>query len=230
MNHPRPEMQADNEAALSGGGPGRNLLWRALQPPFWLFCHSWLRLRICGRENIDNSRGGLLLINHQSYLDPMLVAVELTRPVSYLARDSLFRVPIVSFILRRTHVTPISREAVRGGSIRTALDRLERGFLVGIFPEGTRSSGDEVAPFRSGFLALARRTRQPIYPVGLAGADHAMPRGSWFIRPATIGVAYGKPFTAEEALDFRGASDRDSLAEFARARVAECQQTAASLL
>jgi 1-acyl-sn-glycerol-3-phosphate acyltransferase len=208
----------------------RNLLWRLLHPPFWIFCHTWLRLSITGKEHIDDARGGLLLVNHQSFLDPMLVAVELSRPVSYLARDSLFKVPIVSWILRRTHVIPMSREAFRGGSIRAAMDRLEEGFLVGIFPEGTRSSGNAVGKFRGGFLSFARRTSQPVYPVGIAGADQAMPRGAWLIRPARIGVAIGQPFTADEVALLHEAGHSAEAADFARSRVAECQQLAASLI
>jgi 1-acyl-sn-glycerol-3-phosphate acyltransferase len=124
--------------------PSGTFLWRMLHWPFSFFCCTWVRVRTQGQEHIDNSKGGLFLINHQSFLDPLLVAVKLTRPVSYLARDNLFRIPILGWILRHTHVIPISREAARGGSIRVAVERLEAGFLVGLFPEGTRSTDDEV--------------------------------------------------------------------------------------
>lgn len=208
----------------------RTLFWRVAQILFGLFCRSWLRLAVSGREHIDDARGGLLLVNHQSFLDPMLVAVLLNRPVAYVARDSLFRVPVIGAILRITHVIPISREAVRGGSIRTALERLDEGFLVGIFPEGTRSSGDTVHHFRAGFLALARRSTQPIYPVGIAGADRALPRSAWFIRPVRIRIVYGPAFNADVVSRFRDDPDNEALAEFAREQVAECQRAAAALL
>lgn len=221
-------------AAAASGSPQavlqRNWLWRLLQPPFWLFCRSWLRLNATGQEHLDHTRGGLLLINHQSFLDPMLAAVLLQRPVSYLARDSLFRVPIVGWILRRTYVIPISREAVRGGSIRTALERLEAGFLVGIFPEGRRESGNTVRAFRPGFLALARRTTQPIYPVAIAGADQALPRGGRMIRPCRIQIVYGPPLTDAERRQFLQEHDDAVLAELARQKVADCHQQALALL
>lgn len=207
-----------------------SLLWRILRVPFWLFCHVWIRLHVTGQENIDKKRGGLFLINHQSFLDPLLVAVFLGRPVSFLARDSLFRVPIIGFILRKTHVIPISREAARGGSIRVALERLENGFLVGIFPEGTRSDNADVNRFRPGFLALLRRSNQPIYPVGVVGANRVMPRGAWWIRPGRVDVAFGKPFSADELQQFHQNSDDSALCELARSRVSECtaMATAAS--
>jgi 1-acyl-sn-glycerol-3-phosphate acyltransferase len=207
-----------------------NWIWRMLHPPVWLFCRLWFRIRADGVQHLDHTRGGLLLINHQSFLDPILAAVLLSRPVSYLARDSLFKVPCLGWLLRRTHVIPISRESVRGGSIRTGVERLEEGFLVGIFPEGTRSSLDSVNAFRPGFLALVRRTDQPIYPVAIAGANRAFPRGAWFIRPRRIQIVYGPPFSAEECEQLRQGTDDKALAEMARQKVVACHQQAMSLI
>jgi 1-acyl-sn-glycerol-3-phosphate acyltransferase len=198
-----------------------NLLWRTLHWPCWLLCRMWLRVSCSGMENIDHTKGGLLLVNHQSFLDPLLAAVSLTRPVSYLARDSLFKLPVLGWLLRRTYVIPISREAARGGSIRAAVERLEQGFLIGIFPEGTRSSGAEVRAFRPGFLAMVRRTSQPVYPVGIFGSGRAMPRGAWFIRPGQIRIVYGTPFTPEELARLQSGDDA-VFCEIARQRVSEC--------
>lgn len=204
--------------------PNPNWLWRLIRVPFWLFCKSWVRLHVVGREHIDSNRGGLFLINHQSFLDPLFVAVFLGRPVSYLARDSLFRVPVIGWILRKTHVIPISREAARGGSIRIALERLESGFLVGIFPEGTRTHDGEVADFRPGFLALARRTQQPIYPVGIVGADRVMPRDSKWIRPGRVDVVFGPPFSPDELQQLHESEDDKALCLMARNKVEGCTQ------
>lgn len=205
-------------------------LWRMLFWPVYVFCSSWIRVRTQGQEHIDRGRGGLFLINHQSFLDPLLVAVMLTRPVCYLARDNLFRIPILGWILRNTHVIPISRVAARGGSIRFAIEQIEAGFLVGIFPEGTRSPDDEVRSFRPGFIAVVRRTTQPIYPVGIAGFNRIMPRGAWFIRPGRVQVVYGPPLTADEVCQFQTGRDDAALCELARSRVAECAKLAAEML
>ncbi len=202
-----------------------HLLWRILHWPVGAFCSLWLRFSGSGFDNIDNTRGGLLLINHQSFLDPVLAAVLLTRPVSYLARDSLFKVPVLGWLLRHTYVMPISREAARGGSIRLAVERIEQGYLVGVFPEGTRSSGDDVKAFRPGFLAMVRRINHPVYPVGLSGSDQAMPKGAWFIRPKRIHIVYGKPFTPDE-LARLASGDDDGFLELAHKRVSDCTAAA----
>ena len=208
----------------------RNLLWRTLQPPVALWCRIWLRLRVQGLEHLDPRRGGMFLINHQSYLDPVLVAVLMNRPICYLARDSLFRIPVLGWFLRRTQVIPISRESVRAGSIREALERLEQGYLVGIFPEGTRSSGDTVKTFRPGFLALVRRTGQPVYPVAIAGADRVLPRGAWFIRPRPVRIVYGPALTVDELQLLNSSGDDRVLAELARGKVAVCHAQALAQL
>jgi 1-acyl-sn-glycerol-3-phosphate acyltransferase len=205
------------------------LLWRLLHWPFWIFCRVWLRVSVSGKERLDPSRGGLMLINHQSYLDPLIVAVMLTRPVSFLARDNLFRIPILGWILRTTWVIPISREATRSGSIRTAVERLEKGFLVGMFPEGTRSSGPSVRPLRPGFLAVARRTDQPVYPVGISGTDRALPRGAWFIRPVRIQVVYGSPLSADEREQLQREDDESVLCRLLQTRVSDCVRQAEEL-
>jgi 1-acyl-sn-glycerol-3-phosphate acyltransferase len=177
--------------------PRRAILWLLIHAVLYLPFRLWCRTVVIGRENIDNTRGGIFIVNHQSFLDPLFVGVRLTRPLAYLARDSLFRIPFIGWICRQTHVIPISRTAFRGSSIRTAMDRLKQGFLVGIYPEGTRSSG---APkeFRPGFLSLVRRAEVPVYPVAVVGADRAMPRNAWFIRPVRVTVVYGKALTAEQ--------------------------------
>ncbi len=210
-------MQPLNHSAV----PRASLLWRLCHWPIWLIAKLWLRTTCSGLENLDHTRGGLFLINHQSHLDPLLAAVLLRRPVSYLARDSLFKIPVLGWVLRRSHVIPISREAFRSGSIRQALESMEEGFLVGIFPEGTRSHNSELLPFRPGFLALMRRTNQPVYPVGVSGSRRAFPRGAWFIRPARIHITYGKPFTPEELQQLETGDDA-AFCELARQRVAEC--------
>lgn len=207
----------------------RNLVWRILHVATSLFTHSWLRLTVTGRENIDDTRGGILVFNHQSFVDPLLAAVRLDRPVSYLARDGLFVIPVIGWILRKTYVIPLSRSAFRGSSVRTAVERLEDGFLVGIFPEGTRTPDGEVKKFRPGFLSLVRRGDVPVYPVGIAGADKALPRGAWFIRSVRVTIVYGEPLSSDECEHLRTGKNEGALTELVRQRVVECHTRAAEL-
>jgi 1-acyl-sn-glycerol-3-phosphate acyltransferase len=158
----------------------------------------WLQYRARGNEQLAGYRGLLFVVNHQSFLDPLLVGLPLRRPVSFLARDSLFRVPLVGWILRHTYVLPINRESASASSIRRVLARLHSGCWVGIFPEGTRSSDGRLGDLKPGFLALLRRAEVPVCPVGIAGAHAAFGRGKRFLHRASVRVVFGKPLMSAE--------------------------------
>lgn len=205
----------------------RNVTWRVCQFVLQnIFCF-WLQYRARGHEQLQESPGALLLANHQSYLDPLLVGLPLQRPVSFLARDSLFRVPVVGWILRQTYVMPINRDAASTASIRDCLRRLEQGYLVGIFPEGTRTSDGNLGELKPGFVAIVRRTDRPIIPIGIAGAFEALPRGAWWLRPARVRVVFGAPIERSELEPLLGKDRESELLELIRTRIAACCASAA---
>lgn len=174
----------------------RNWLWYSLQCLLQGVFVIWLRFRARGLERLPDS-GALLLANHQSFLDPLLVGVSLSRPVSFLARDSLFRVPGIGWLLRQTYVMSIRRESAGAESIRESVRRLQHGYYVGIFPEGTRTVDGQLGVIKPGFQLICRRAGVPIVPVGIAGAYRALPRGAWWVRPTPVRVVYGTPISAE---------------------------------
>lgn len=221
-----PVSESKDDSLPQGRRSGRSLMWFIVHVVVYLPLRLWCRTRAVGRENLDPKCGGILLVNHQSFFDPLFVTVRLSRAVSFLARDTLFRIPFLSFILRTTFVIPISRTAFRGGSIRTALDRLAAGYLVGIFPEGTRSAGVP-KKFRPGFLSLARRTEVPVYPVAIVGADRLLPKGSWFPRPGAVTIVYGEPLNEEERAHLSNADDDNAVAEMMRDKVRALYETVA---
>lgn len=186
----------------------------------------WLRYRARGVEKIPQQGGGLFLMNHQSFLDPLLVGLPLSRPVSYLARDSLFRIPVVGWILRNTYVMSINRESAGTASLKQAINRMRHGFLVGVFPEGTRTRDGSIGPMKPGFLALIRRAKPTVYPVGIAGANEALPRHALFLRPRRVCVVFGDPFTAEEIERLSQRGHEDEMLEQVKRRIFECQQQA----
>lgn len=204
----------------------RNIVWLAIQFTLRLVFLLWLRYQCRGLHNVPRSGGGLVLVNHQSFLDPLLVGLPLQRPVSYLARDTLFPIPLVGWVLRKTYVMPINRDAASTASIREALQRMQHGFLVGIFPEGTRCIDGEVGEFKPGFVSLIRRLNLPVYPVGVAGAHEAMPRGGLRLLPRPVRVVFGKPLTREDLDHLCVKGQEDALVEFARSAVVACQQEA----
>ena len=203
----------------------RNWVWFSLQQICQVLFTVWFRYRAYGIENLPES-GALLLINHQSFLDPLMVGMPLRRPVSYIARENLFRIPILGYLIRNTYVMPISRESAGTESIRESVRRLEHGFLVGIFPEGTRSQDGQLRDMKPGFVALVRRASVPVIPVGVAGAFEAFPRGAWFPRPSKIRIVYGRPLDPTRLAELCQKGREADLVELSSVAIQECLDTA----
>lgn len=200
----------------------RNWVWLTIQFFMsWLFA-LFLRFRARGLENVPAAGGALLIANHQSFLDPLLVGVALQRPVSYVARDSLFRIPLVGWVVRNTYVIPINRDAASADTIREAVRRMHHGFLLGVFPEGTRSADGTIGEIKPGFIALARRGKLPIIPIGISGAHRAMPRGKLKLFFRNVRIVYGQPIPAEEVSELARKGNEDQFVEFIRTKVQAC--------
>jgi len=205
----------------------RNWVWRSFQLLMQNVFVFAFRYRIRGAEQLPDG-GALLLMNHQSFIDPLVVAVSFQRPVSYLARHNLFSVPLIGTILRNAYVIPIRRNAASTESIRAAIERLKQGYYVGLFPEGTRSQDGLLHEMKPGFLAIVRRASVPIIPIGIAGAGTAYPRGVVFIRPRTVRVVVGQPFSAEEVREYCEAGKEAELMADIRFHLEQAMQSARS--
>lgn len=176
------------------------------------------RVRFSGRENIPATGGVLVVCNHQSHFDPPLVGIGCRRPMSYVARETLFSFRPFGWYLRTVNAFPIDRDGLGLNGIKEALKRLKRGEMVLIFPEGTRTSDGEMAPFRPGFTALAARSNAAILPAAVDGAYQAWPRTKKFPGFGRISVHFGKPIPHSE---IAGRDERELLAEIEN-RVREC--------
>lgn len=223
---PRTPAAASRRADRTPDPYRRNWLWFSCQVVLRLVFTVWLRYRARGVEKIPRTGGALFLINHQSFLDPLLVGLPLNRPVSYLARDTLFSLPVIGWILRHTYVLPIDRDSAGTGSLRVAIERMRRGFLVGIFPEGTRTPDGGVGDFKPGFVALVRRAKAPVYPIGIAGAFEAFPRKLSRMKLSRVRVVFGDPFTPEEIERLASRGREAEFVEMVRKRVIACQREA----
>lgn len=208
----------------------RNVVWWSFQCVLRVVFTVWLRYRARGVERIPTSGGGLILSNHQSFLDPLLIGLPLQRPVSFLARDSLFRIPVIGWILKHTYVMPLNREAASTAAIRETIRRMEAGYLVGVFPEGTRSADGEVGELKPGFAALLRRSDLPVYPVGIAGANRAFGRHSLLLKPYRVCVVFGAPLPQDDIARLRQKGREAELISAVKAQIEACQQEAEAWL
>jgi 1-acyl-sn-glycerol-3-phosphate acyltransferase len=160
------------------------------------------RVRVVGREHVPETGGALVLSNHQSHLDPVLIGLACDRRLNYLARESLFGFPPFRWLINSLDAIPIDREGLGLAGLKETLRRLKQGEMVLIFPEGTRTRDGQVAAFKPGFGLLAKRTAVPLVPVAIEGAYLAWPRRRLLPAPATIHIRFGEPLLPEQAVVF----------------------------
>lgn len=155
--------------------------------------------RYFGTPRVPRTGGVLLASNHQSNLDPVLVAVALDRPIHFLARDTLFSIPGFGALIRALNAFPVRRATADLEAMREALRRLKAGAPVLMFPEGTRTSNGEIGPVHAGVVLLAARAGVPIVPVVVDGSFEAWPRKQTFPRPHRLRVLFGDPIPVPSA-------------------------------
>ena len=180
------------------------------------------RYRSSGLDNVQPNGGGLVLSNHQSQFDPVLVGLACDRRLNFLARKTLFRFPPFRWLINSLDAIPIDRDGTGLGGLKETLKRLKQQELVLIFPEGTRTSDGEVAPLKPGFVAIARRAAVPLYPVGVDGAFQAWPRTQKFPGRAIIHVVYGPPLLPQELERYND----DALVAEMQSRIRACHAAA----
>jgi len=220
-------MEKDETASRRLPDPASpSFAWRLAQRLLQIMFVGWTQLRIRGREHIPRTRGGLVISNHQSFLDPVMLQVALPRPVSFLARDTLFRFWVLKYLFRLSFVFPLKREATSTATIRGAVARMKHGFLVGMFPEGTRTRDGLVGEFKPGFIALVRRAKLPVYPVGIAGSNRAMPRIKFGFYRKQITMVYGKPLSYDELEPLCHKGNEKACVQFVKNRIEECHRQA----
>lgn len=127
-----------------------------------------VRLETRGRENIPAEGGVVLCCNHISLLDPPLLGTPLKRKIHYMAKEELFRVPLIGPLINRLGAYPVKRSGVSKDSIKRSLDLLRQGNMIGIFPEGTRKAPTDAAGKR-GAATLALKTNATLIPAAIIG-------------------------------------------------------------
>jgi 1-acyl-sn-glycerol-3-phosphate acyltransferase len=140
----------------------------------------------------------IIASNHASFIDPPLVGSGVKRAIHYLARESLFRFPVVGWVLRRWQAVPVDREGGGARGLKAILDRLLAGGAIILFPEGTRTRDGKLQPARSGIGLTVIKSAAPIIPVRVFGTFEAYGRHIRFPRPRRIAVKYGLPMRFEQ--------------------------------
>ncbi len=179
------------------------LFYGVVKNAAWLALRLLLGLRVLGAEKMPRNGGVLVVLNHQSHLDVMLVGASLPRHVVYLARATLFKNRLFGWFIRMLNAVPLKQSGADTAAIRAALEQLERGRVVLIFPEGTRTEDGGMRPFKRGVWLLLSRAKCPVLPVGIDGAFDAWPRGRGsprLLSGCRVEMQIGEPIDAASLL------------------------------
>jgi 1-acyl-sn-glycerol-3-phosphate acyltransferase len=180
---------------------------------FRLLFATYFRWKIFSRENVPVAGPVILASNHASFLDPPLVGSALPREINYLARESLFRFPVVGAILRSWNSVPVDRDGGSPSGLRNILNRLQKGGGIILFPEGTRTRDGKLQPARSGIGLTVIKTNAPVVPVRVFGTYEAYGRHMKIPLPRRVIVKYGKPMLFQKLREEAKVCSKDRVKE-----------------
>jgi 1-acyl-sn-glycerol-3-phosphate acyltransferase len=159
---------------------------------------TYFRARFIGAEHVPKAGGVILAANHASYLDPPVVGSGLDRDINYLARQSLFRFPLIGRLLVSWNSVPVDRDGGGARGLKNILERLLGGAGIILFPEGTRSRDGKLQPAQAGIGLVVAKSDAPVVPVHVFGSHVAWGRNQKIPLPKRITVRYGEPMRFEK--------------------------------
>lgn len=166
---------------------------RAILRAVFLF----LGLKVEGLENLPQDGAVIVAANHVSNWDPIMIGVAVNRPIHFMAKAELFNNIILGKVLTALHAFKVRRGSADRHAIRHALQILEEGHVLGIFPEGTRNKTGEELKAQTGVAFIALRSGSPVVPIACVGSKHTFLLG-WF-RPLQVKI--GEPITMDAYQD-----------------------------
>jgi len=172
------------------------LLYIIAKIKFLIIFKLFFRLKVTGQRNMPQDGPFIIVANHSSLLDPVILGVSVRPKVIFVAAAYLFEIRWLGYLLRKANSIPIHRENNTNNikSIKQALKILQRGGVLGIFPEGGVDRQKDDLPIKAGAAYLATKVGVPIVPIKIKGADKVLPRGAKFIRSLNkIEVEIKKP-------------------------------------
>ncbi len=147
-------------------------------------------------ENVPLNGPAIIAANHMSNWDPMLISCFVMRPVGYMAKEELFKVPLLGQALKSFHSFPVKRGASDFAAIKVALNKLREGECMGMFPEGHRSKDGKLQKAATGVALIAAKSKAPVIPTAIINTDKIFKVGSFLPK---LEVIYGEPLYFETA-------------------------------
>lgn len=172
---------------------------------------TYYRVKRVGLKSFPREGPLILVSNHISYIDPLLIGLTFPRQIAWMMLESIYRRPVINYICRRTSVIPVKRDARDLQAVRQAIGVVEKGQVLGLFPEGRMSRDGRLQSFLGhGAALISLKTGAPVLPTAIEGSSNSFPPEGRFPRPAKIVVKYGSLLSFSKR---KGKLDREMVTE-----------------
>lgn len=161
----------------------------------------YFRGQVYGAEHVPRSGPLIVVANHASDFDPPILSCSVRRPVSYMAKEELFKVPVLKQAIRLYGAYPVKRGSADRSAIREALKQLDQGWAVGIFLQGTRTADGRIPNSKIGAALIAAKAQVPLLPVSLWGTHRIFAKGSKIPRYVPLTIRIGEPIAPPTSTD-----------------------------
>jgi 1-acyl-sn-glycerol-3-phosphate acyltransferase len=158
-----------------------------------------VRVKTVGLEQLNASRTYVFMSNHVSNIDPPLLLPRIPGRTSVMAKQELFKIPILGKAMRMASLVPVNRGDRDAGisAVRAATEVVRRGIHMTIYVEGHRSFDGKLLSFKKGPFYLAEECHVPVVPITISGTHYVMPKGRFAIKPGTVTLTFHEPIQPE---------------------------------
>lgn len=163
------------------------LKWTVVSP----LLHTYFRIKIYGAEKVPHSGGLVAVSNHASYFDPPILSNCVGRPVAFMAKEELFKIPLFKQGIELYGAYPVKRSTSDRTALRAAITAIESGWIAAIFLQGTRSADGKITDPKRGAAWIAAQAQVPILPISLGGTEKILTKGSVLPKPVPLTVRIG---------------------------------------
>ena len=164
----------------------RLIKWSIVSPIFY----TYFRGQIYGAEKVPQSGSYIIVSNHASNLDPPLIGIATRRPIAFMAKEELFKIPGLKTLITLCGAYPVKRDASDLAAIKSAMKSINQGWLAGVFLEGTRTKDGKINDPKLGAALIAAKTQTPLIPVSISGTEKPN-TDSKIILPKPIIIRFG---------------------------------------
>lgn len=180
-------MEGKNREPLASLALYHLLKWSVVSPAL----HTYFRLKIYGAEKVPQSGGLIAVSNHASYFDPPILSNCVGRPVAFMAKEELFKIPLFKQGIKLYGAYPVKRSTGDRTALRAAMTAIESGWIAAVFLQGTRSTDARITDPKRGAAWIAAKAQVPLLPVSLWGTEKIF-KGSSLPKPTPITVRIGE--------------------------------------